>query len=372
MSVSNPRVLIVSKPLTPPWNDGSKNMARDLVLHAENIQFNVMTAGGPDPFPAGVISEKIFNSAGTYQPPLGQNIKTFLRLLRPDAGIDIYHFFFAPNARTSGVLKLLLKCKKQKTLHTVASAPLDFSQAKNWLFADRTIAVSEHSKQEFNRIGISTIETVHPGIKVLSEQEIKNIPTAEWESLREGSDAVFLYPGDYEFSGGHEFLTALLPEVISYHPRIKVVFACRTKTPEAKKIEAGVKSKLGGMRQIVFLNEVQNMKGLLKVCDAVLFPAASLYKKVDIPLTLLEAMSFGKPVIASKLPALTELITSETGVLADMNNSYDWTESMLKMVAHPDWRLELGAKARRRVIDFFSARAMARSYEKIYRELLKS
>ena len=114
------------------------------------------------------------------------------------------------------------------------------------------------------------------------------------------------------------------------------------------------------------------MRGLLKICDAVLFPAQSLYKKVDIPLTLLEAMSLGKPVIASKLPALTELLTPECGVLAEMNNSYEWTESMLKMVADPAWRMELGVNARQRVIDFFNAQSMARSYEKIYRKLLES
>lgn len=366
------RVLIVSKPLSPPWNDGSKNMARDLVLNAPETEFHVLCAKGKPFLNSNTEAEEIFDSAGQYQPSFMQNVKTFLRLLKPDPEIDIYHFFFAPNARTSSVLKFLMKLKKQKTLQTVASAPEDFSKAKSWFFADKTVAVSEDTRRRLQAAGLPHPACVPPGIEVPSDEDLKKIDISKWKHLRLGADTLFLYPGDYEHSGGHEILAALLPELLSYHPALKIVFACRTKTPKALEIQSALQEDLKrqGVHQTVFVNEAPEVQCLLMACDAVLFPVKSLHKKVDIPLTLLEAMALGKPVIASRLEPLRELVAPDCGFLVDENSRHDVIEAVLKLVGNPMLRREMGLAARKRVREVFNARKMAEAYEKIYGEML--
>src|SRR5258708_5115023 len=115
MKSSSPEIFIVSKPLSPPWNDGSKNLARDLVTHAKGFRFRVLTCKNEPVVSPQVISEPFFSSAGDFQPSLWQNAKTLLRVMRPEKKASLYHFFYAPNARTSWFLKRVMVLKKQKT-----------------------------------------------------------------------------------------------------------------------------------------------------------------------------------------------------------------------------------------------------------------
>lgn len=107
-----PAVLMVSKPIVPPWSDSGKNLVRDIVAHTPGYRFHVLvTRGAPAPFPDAV-AEPIYGDAGAYAPSLAENLRVLRRLARPDR-VPLYHFFFAPNPRTSTAARWILRLKRQ-------------------------------------------------------------------------------------------------------------------------------------------------------------------------------------------------------------------------------------------------------------------
>jgi ubiquinone/menaquinone biosynthesis C-methylase UbiE len=368
-----PRVLVVTKPFGPPWSDSSKNLAKEIVTNSSGADYVVLGADSYAPPSPQVRVERLFKSSGSYQPSLLQNFLTFLRLLKTDSDVDIYHFFYAPGRLSSLALRILMRFKKQKTVHTICSRPRNYETLRKLLFADRIAVLSGEAREKMLQAGFADVDKISPCVRVPSEKEIAEMDLSPWEGIREGAKAVLLYPGDYEFSGGHDVLLACLPAVLREEPGVKVVFACRRKTERAKAIEEAVKQSVrdaGLERHVVFLNEVDNMLSLIRACDFTIFPAQSLYRKMDLPLTLLESLALERPLIVSDLAPLEELVTPDVGFVVRREDPQGLAERILELVRSPELRSLLGRKGRKKVEEEYSPRKAALQYEEIYRELV--
>jgi len=71
--VTGPRVLFVSKPIVPPWNDGSKNLVRDVARHLTRASATVLTTEGAPSLGDRVAMEAIYTTPGRFAPGLAQN-----------------------------------------------------------------------------------------------------------------------------------------------------------------------------------------------------------------------------------------------------------------------------------------------------------
>jgi glycosyltransferase involved in cell wall biosynthesis len=81
----------------------------------------------------------------------------------------------------------------------------------------------------------------------------------------------------------------------------------------------------------------------------------------------LEAMAAGKPVVASRLPGLSEIIQDgETGVLIDAGDQVSLARQTRKLLDDPDRRRQMGEAGRRRVQEHFSLNSLAQAYAKVY------
>src|SRR5215468_4294538 len=94
------RVLFVSKPIAPPWHDGSKNLVRDVAAHLERAEPTVLSTPGAPSVGPRVTMEPIYAESGRFAPALSANARVMRRLLRGDPH-DIWHFVFAPNFASS-------------------------------------------------------------------------------------------------------------------------------------------------------------------------------------------------------------------------------------------------------------------------------
>jgi glycosyltransferase involved in cell wall biosynthesis len=98
---------------------------------------------------------------------------------------------------------------------------------------------------------------------------------------------------------------------------------------------------------------------------AVLYP--SLYEGFGLP--VLEAMSCGAAVIASRLASIREFGENAT-ILLDPENGSDWVEAMEAALTNPEWLQELRGKALRRAGEYTWHRTARRTME-IYQEAIK-
>jgi len=367
-------ILMVSKPVVPPWNDSAKNLVRDVVRSATRHRYSVLVSKGV-PFAAPrVTSAEIYGAPGQYTPALRQNARVFGHLLRARA--DVVHYFFAPNPRTSSIARVVGVVRRWPSVQTVCSAPREWAGASRLLFADKVIVLSEDTRSKFARAGVeaSRLRLVPPGIEPfapLSGPERAAARRRFADLAPEDETPVVLYPGDYQFSEAAFTVGAAVARVVAAGPA-RFVFACRIKQEESRREEERVKARVeqdSASASVRFWNEVDDVRALLGAADLVVMPAESLYAKMDVPLVLLEAMSLGVPLVVANVPPLSELLADDVGVAVPPRDPEALAAAVTGLLSDPARRAALGARAREAIGRRYSARAVASAYEDVYDEV---
>lgn len=365
-------ILIISKPLSPPWNDSGKNLVKDLLNHTTKNRFHVFSHQSYSLNKKNIITEQIDTNERKFTPSYIQKSKILLRLLKPDPHINIYHFFYTPNILTSLFARFAIRFKNKKTIQNISSSPKNYKKLKNLIFADRIIVLSEYNKQKLLESGVRNVTKINPGIELKDSKPQKTYSSLTKVSIDLSNKPVVLFPGDYEFSKAHSTILECMPNVLREIPNLKFVFACRIKTNQTKKIEILVKSKVKNMgisKSVIFLNEVENMHELIRMCDLVIFPAKSLYAKMDIPLVLIESLFEQKPIVISDMPPLNEIMKAEAGIKIKPGDSNALGKAIIKLIKSESLRREMGSVGRSIVKEHFDIRKIVESYEEIYEHI---
>jgi glycosyltransferase involved in cell wall biosynthesis len=120
---------------------------------------------------------------------------------------------------------------------------------------------------------------------------------------------------------------------------------------------------LGLGRRIHFLGWRDDNQSLIAAFDVLLMP--SLWE--GFGLVSLEAMALRKPIIASRVSALPEIVEDgKTGYLTAPGDSSSVAESLLHVFDNPSMAREMGENGRRRLESEFSADRMITSTLKVY------
>ncbi len=330
---------MVSKPLDPPWTDGSKNLARDLVQNARRTRFQVFGALGH-----ANVAASVPMGGGAYAPRVLDNARVLLHLLRP--GLPrLHHFFFAPNPRTHAVASALYAVRRNfRVVHSVVSAPSGSPR----YFADAHVAVSRWTAERLQRAGARDVRVIPPGLP-----DHTPLATGDRAGLGLSTGArLVLFAGDLTEGGGAEAVA----NAVLRTPDSVLVLACRPKGAGFAAREARLMARLGS--RAVSLGTVGDMPRLLASVDVVALPATDLHGKVDLPLVLLEAMQQGRPVVVAGGGPLEELAGDGVAVVEPTPDAL-----AAALVAPPR------GDGRARVARDYSAVAMADAYERLYDEL---
>ena len=92
---------------------------------------------------------------------------------------------------------------------------------------------------------------------------------------------------------------------------------------------------------------------------------------MDTPLSLLEAMATGKPVIASDVGSFDEVITNlENGLLIQPNNEFELAEAIINLLENPILCKNLSDNARKSVIKKHDIKIISFKLENLYKGLI--
>jgi len=91
-------------------------------------------------------------------------------------------------------------------------------------------------------------------------------------------------------------------------------------------------------------------------------------RKEGLPLTILEAMACGVPVVATRVPGNVDIVVdSVTGLLTDPGSARDLAEKLAILLGDPERRRAMGEVGRRRVEEAFSIERMVTETADVYR-----
>ncbi len=117
---------------------------------------------------------------------------------------------------------------------------------------------------------------------------------------------------------------------------------------------------------VQFLGSRRDVPKLLRAMD--IFVLSSLWE--GIPLTLLEAMEAGLPVISTRVGRAAEVIRDgENGRLVPAGDAKALATAILELYRQPEWRRQWGQQARHTIVEHYSLDHFLRQFAEIYVEL---
>lgn len=129
-------------------------------------------------------------------------------------------------------------------------------------------------------------------------------------------------------------------------------------------------SDLGISSSVEFLGWVDGQKKLelLKKADAFVLPS---YNE-GLPMSVLEAMSWGIPVLTTRVGGIPELITHEKdGLLINAGDTSALATGLIRLGLDHDFRTNIGTSGRQRIMESFSDVSVLPRLENIYRRVLR-
>ena len=182
-----------------------------------------------------------------------------------------------------------------------------------------------------------------------------------------GPDDLFLLSvGRLVDAKAHDILVSAMPTVLKEFPNAKVGI-CGDGVLRSN-LEAQIKS-LGLVDSVKLLGEQNNVAKFLSSADVFVLPSRS----EGLPMALLEAMSIGLPVIATKLEGLNEVVIEGVhGLFAPIDDAVVLAQVILQLLGDRSMRIRMGAAAQQRVNEVYSMDRTGKQYLALMLRLLES
>ena len=200
------------------------------------------------------------------------------------------------------------------------------------------------------------IEGINSTVSGLQKEELRI-------SLGLSGSVVLGMVGRLAHQKGHAILLEAMPDIIRKVPAVTLLII--GKGPGNKNLQAQA-CRLGVDKHILWLGEKKHHEvvGLLGIMDIFVMP--SLYE--GFGLAAAEAMAAGKPVVATSVDGLTEVIDDgETGLLVPPGDSLLLATAVITLLENPDLAKNMGGKGYTKVIKFFSLQAFSAAITDVYK-----
>ncbi|KXA94417.1 hypothetical protein AKJ65_04455 [candidate division MSBL1 archaeon SCGC-AAA259E19] len=284
-----------------------------------------------------------------YNPPMvfSEGIREEIREVSPD--LIHFHYRWAPGY-TRAVASFLEEVPVVFTWHN------SFGEGSGWVrplsllndelfkhyFAkkcDRIICVSDYVKRQVSNRGVpeEILKVIYNGIDL-------GKPSRKEEDF-------ILYVGRLVQTKGLDVLAEAMKEVD------EKLLVCG-KGPCSSEFKSMENVKLLG-----FVSENKKNE-LLRKCKFLVLPS----KKESFGIVLLEAMAVGKPVVASHVGGIPEVV-EDAGLLVPPNNSKELSGTLNTLISDDELRSELGEKAWNRA-KLFSWDKIASQVKEVYENVL--
>ncbi len=229
--------------------------------------------------------------------------------------------------------------------------------------------VQEHLRDDFQipqeriRLVPNGINTAH--FTILPEASVLQAYRKRWQI----SDGQPVIGGIGRLAGG---------EVKGFDLLLAVTYLLKETVPGLQVVIVGdgprrpfledVAERLGILSQVRFVGGVEDIRIPLALMDVFVFP--SRWPEA-FGLTLIEAMATGKPVVATRMGAVPEIVRDGIdGLLADPEDIGGLAKNVVRFLNDRTLAEKLGRQAQMRVRDRFDIEQTALNVERVYQEVI--
>ena len=246
---------------------------------------------------------------------------------------------------------------------------------------DKIIAVTENVQCSLTNAGITgnRIAEIPLGINT----ELYN-PNVSGDGVRKGyninpDQPTLIYVGNLTIQKGLSVLIDALNIVIKEIPNIKLLMVLNMpfdtyKKPDRLDVDMEllfkIKEKIkhyGLENNILPLGLLDNMPQVMAASDVFIAPFLSTTGIVDYPTSLLEAMAVGKPVIATRVGGIPEIIEhKENGMLVEPNNVDELVSAIMYMLNNKEEAKNMGKEGAKKILEKFKSEIVVDELERLY------
>jgi glycosyltransferase involved in cell wall biosynthesis len=235
-------------------------------------------------------------------------------------------------------------------------------------YSTHVIAVSESTRRyvvDVEEVPAERVTTIHNGVDIAAFQPHPGQRTEARQMWNFPADAfVVAGIGRLTFQKNFALFLDVAAEVLRMHPRAFFLIAGTGEDEAALREQA---QRLGIAERVRFLGYVAEMAKLYPATDALLL--TSRYE--GLPITILEAMAAGVPIVSSDLDGVQEiLVDEEDAALVPPGETARYVERLSSLINEPARAERYAAAALEKVRSRFSAQAMTRNVEAIYERYL--
>lgn len=127
-------------------------------------------------------------------------------------------------------------------------------------------------------------------------------------------------------------------------------------------------SDVGVAGRMRFLGRRRDALSFIAAADVYVNPA----DHEGLPVTILEAMALGRPVVATEVGGVPSVVRDgETGILVQPQQPEELAAAIRGLLGDPSRSRDLGAEARRLVEEEYGLEPMIRAFEQVYVEVLR-
>jgi len=237
--------------------------------------------------------------------------------------------------------------------------------------ARKVIAVSEFTKWEltnYYKIPAHKIKVIHNGVDIKKFQPATDKRKIKAELGFNPDDIAIVSVGRLYARKGLFTLIESMPAVVKRFPNAKFIISGKGQSDEMQKLIAHA-TRLGVIGNIIFTGYYPDLK-LPKLYQAAdVFAFSTFYE--HHPFAVLEALSTGLPVVTTIVGGIPETIrTGKNGFLVKPFDEKAFADRILYLLEHPAEAYEMGAAARKTVVEKLDWRIVVKDAMKVYDQAL--
>ena len=289
--------------------------------------------------------------------------------------IDVIHAHLFGAGLYASLAAAMLRIPVIVTFHNELFLPgrrERFLRLKNFLIrhlASRLILVADFMKDDYVSKGkyrADRLQTIYNGIEFASSETPSDLAVLRKELGLSESDLVVGHVANFRPPKGHRYLVEAAAKVCAEIPNAKFLLIGEFGDGSIKSEVEMLAGQFRIQDKLLMLGFRSDVGRLLNLIDVFVLSSIS----EGHPLSVVEAMAAGKPVVATSVGGLPEIVNQDdTGYLVEPGDSSALAEKLCLLLKDGDLRERMGQEGRELARRRFSLATMMTSYEELYLEV---